>query len=83
LKHERILIQAPGETEPAEGENRIKGTLRDIIFKGQHSAYFVVLENKEELVVNAATEMPNLKIRHPVEICWLPEAGDAFLSEGS
>ncbi|MCG6909027.1 MAG: ABC transporter ATP-binding protein [Deltaproteobacteria bacterium] len=81
LKHERISIQAPAEAPPAEGDNRLKGTLRDIIFKGQHSAYFVVLENSEELVVNAATEMPDLKIRGPVEISWHPEAGDAFLSE--
>jgi putative spermidine/putrescine transport system ATP-binding protein/spermidine/putrescine transport system ATP-binding protein len=81
LKHERIHIQAPGETQPTEGENRIEGILRDIIFKGKHSAYFVMLENKEELVVNAATEMPSVHIRHPVEICWPPEAGDAFLSE--
>ncbi|UCE51922.1 MAG: ABC transporter ATP-binding protein [Desulfobacterales bacterium] len=81
LKHERILIQSLRESEPAKGENRFEGTLRDIIFKGQHSAYFVVLENGEELVVNAATEMPSLKIRHAVEVGWLPEAGDAFLKE--
>ena len=81
LKHERILIQSPRQTEPAQGENRFEASLRDIIFKGQHSAYFVVLENGEELVVNAATEMPSLKIRHAVEVGWLPEAGDAFLKE--
>lgn len=81
LKHERIRIQSPQETEPVEGENRHEGTLRDIIFKGQHSAYFVVLKNGEELVVNAATDIPSLKIRQPVEVCWLPEAGDAFLTE--
>jgi putative spermidine/putrescine transport system ATP-binding protein/spermidine/putrescine transport system ATP-binding protein len=81
LKHERILIQSPRQTEPAQGENRFEATLRDIIFKGQHSAYFVVLENGEELIVNAATEMPSLKIRHAVEVGWLPEAGDAFLKE--
>lgn len=81
LKHERIRIQSPKEAEPVEGENRHEGTLRDIIFKGQHSAYFVVLKNGEELVVNAATDIPSLKIRQPVEVCWLPEAGDAFLTE--
>lgn len=81
LKHERILIQAPGHTVPGENYNRLNGILRDIIFKGKHSAYFVILENREELVVNAATEMADLQIRHPVEICWPPAAGDAFLSE--
>jgi putative spermidine/putrescine transport system ATP-binding protein/spermidine/putrescine transport system ATP-binding protein len=81
LKHERIFIQACGETRAFEGENHIKGTLRDVIFKGQHSAYFVTLENKEELVVNAATELPGIQIRDPVEIRWPPEAGDAFPAE--
>ena len=81
LKHEKILIYSPQEAGPVQAENRFKGTLRDIIFKGQHSAYFVVLENGEELVVNAATEMPSLKIRRPVELAWPPEAGDAFLTE--
>jgi len=41
----------------------------------------VVLKNSEELVVNAATEMPGLQIRHPVEVSWDPTAGDAFLTE--
>lgn len=81
LKHERIRIQVPQETLQVEGENRLEGTLRDIIFKGQHSDYFVVLKNGKELVVSAATEMPSLKMRHPVEVCWPPEAGDAFLIE--
>ncbi len=81
LKHERILIQSPKESEPVKGENRFEGTLRDIIFKGQHSDYFVVLSTGEELVVSAATDIPSLKIRHAVEVCWLPEAGDAFLTE--
>ena len=81
LKHERIVIQPPRETEPVENENRVEGTLRDIIFKGQHSDYFVILENGAELVVSAATDIPSLKIRHAVEVSWLPDAGDAFLTE--
>jgi putative spermidine/putrescine transport system ATP-binding protein/spermidine/putrescine transport system ATP-binding protein len=81
LKHERVRIQAVREREPVPNENRLEGTLRDIIFKGQYSAYFVVPKNGEELVVNAATDMPELQIRHPVEISWAPEAGDAFLTK--
>jgi putative spermidine/putrescine transport system ATP-binding protein/spermidine/putrescine transport system ATP-binding protein len=81
LKHERILSQPPQATDPVPGENRIKGTLRDIIFKGQHSDYFVVLKNGEELVGSAAVEAESLKIRHAVEVAWLPQAGDAFLTE--
>ena len=81
LKHERVRIQSARERTPVPNENRLEGTLRDIIFKGQYSAYFVVLKNGEELVVNAATEIPELQIRHPVEISWAPEAGDAFLTK--
>ena len=83
LKHERVRIQSARERAPVTNENRLEGTLRDIIFKGQYSAYFVVLKNGEELVVNAATEMPELQIRHPVEVSWDPEAGDAFLTKGN
>ena len=84
LKHEKILIQSPRQTDliPVPGENRLVGQLRDIIFKGQHSDYFVILENGLELVVSAATDLPSLEIRRPVEVCWLPEAGDAFLAQG-
>ena len=81
LKHEKILIQPPQATDPLPGENRIEGNLRDVIFKGQHSDYFVVLKNGEELVGSAAAEAESLKIRHAVEVSWLLQAGDAFLTE--
>ena len=77
LKHERIRIQAAdGDTFPPK-ENRLAGKLRDIIFKGQYSDYFVVLANGTELVVSDATET-GLSIRQPVALCWPPAAGDAF-----
>jgi len=81
LKHERILIQPPRAIDPVPGENRLKCTLRDIIFKGQHSDYFVVLDNGQELVGSAAVEAESLQIRQTVEVSWQPHAGDAFLAE--
>jgi putative spermidine/putrescine transport system ATP-binding protein/spermidine/putrescine transport system ATP-binding protein len=81
LKHEKILIQPPQATDSVRGENRIEGTLRDVIFKGQHSDYFVVFKNGEELVGSAAVEAESLKIRQAVEVSWLPQAGDAFPAE--
>jgi ABC-type Fe3+/spermidine/putrescine transport system ATPase subunit len=81
LKHEKILIQPPQAGDSVRGQNRIKGTLRDIIFKGQHSDYFVVLKNGEELVGSAAAEAEALAIRQTVDVSWLPQAGDAFLAE--
>lgn len=79
LKHERILIQPPRAIDPVPGENRIKCTLRDVIFKGQHSDYFVELDNGQELVGSVAVEAESLQIRQAVEVSWLPQAGDAFL----
>jgi ABC-type Fe3+/spermidine/putrescine transport system ATPase subunit len=81
LKHEKILIRPPRAADSVRGENRFEATLRDIIFKGQHSDYFVVLENGEELVGSAAVDAESLQISQPVEVCWLPQAGDAFPSE--
>jgi spermidine/putrescine transport system ATP-binding protein len=81
LKHEKIRIQPPQAGDHVQDENCIKGTLRDIIFKGQHSDYFVVMENGEELVGSAAAEAESLAIRQAVEVTWLPQAGDAFLAE--
>ena len=81
LKHERIRIQPAGQRDSVQGEIRINGTLRDIIFKGQHSDYFVVLENGAELIGSAAADPEAVKIGHAVEICWLPQEGDAFRAE--
>jgi len=83
LKHEKILIQPLREADPPREKNRFECTLRDIIFKGQHSDYFVVLKNGEELVGSAAVDPQSLKIRQAVEVSWLPQAGDAFLAENN
>ena len=83
LKHEKILIQPLQDADPPRGKNRFECTLRDIIFKGQHSDYFVVLKNGEELVGSVAVDAQSLKIRQAVEVSWLPQAGDAFLAENN
>ncbi len=79
LKSEKMRITTPGEAEPGENENRLKGTIRDIIFKGQYSDYFVILENGTELAVSDAPDITSIEIRGAVEICWPPEAGHAFI----
>ncbi len=81
LKSEKIRILPEGSQASAENQNRLQGTLRDVIFKGQYSDYFVILENDAELVVSEAAEIPGLQIRRQVTICWAPEAGFAFSSE--
>ena len=81
LKSEKMCISPPEASSPEKEGNCIKGMLRDIIFKGQYSDYFVVLENGAELVVSDTPESPSIEIRHPVEVCWPPEAGYAFAVE--
>jgi ABC-type Fe3+/spermidine/putrescine transport system ATPase subunit len=83
LKHEKILIQPLREADPPREKNRFECTLRDIIFKGQHSDYFVVLKNGEELVGSVTVDAQSLKIRQTVEVSWLPQDGDAFLAENN
>lgn len=81
LKTEKIRILPEGATPSAERQNHLRGTLRDVIFKGQYSDYFVILENGAELVVSDAAEIPELQIRDKVSVCWPPEAGLAFSAE--
>jgi putative spermidine/putrescine transport system ATP-binding protein/spermidine/putrescine transport system ATP-binding protein len=83
LKYERITIGQPGD---ASGDrpnmNRIAGTLRDTIFKGQVVDHFAVLPNGAELVASRRTA-GHREIRRGdlVELSWAAEEGDAFLLE--
>jgi len=81
LKSERISI-APASAPAAGGvENRIEGTLRDVIFKGQYADYLVDLANGAEIVVSAAPELAGVERRGAVAISWPAGAGHAFLAE--
>ena len=78
LKSERIRI-APGDAPAAAGEaNRLTGTLRDVIFKGQYADYLVTLDNGAELVVSDAPEVAGVALRGTVALSWAPGAGDTF-----
>jgi len=81
LKSEKMRITQSGQVSPAENENRLRGSVRDIIFKGQYSDYFVILENGAELVISDAPDIPSIEIQSSVEICWPPEAGYAFTAK--
>ncbi len=76
IKSERIRI-GPREAA-AGGGNRIDGTLRDVIFKGQYADYLVVLANGAELTVSGAPDLAGIAPRSAVTLSWAPEAGDAF-----
>lgn len=84
IKSERIAIDSPGAGQDENaGLNRLVGTLRDVIFKGQYADYFVILANGAELMVSGSPGLPDISPHAPVELSWAPDAGDAFLVEAS
>ena len=80
LKSERIALDP--DTERAEHENRLEGTVRDIIFKGQFADYFVRAGNDEELVVSAPPTLPGITRGSRVTLGWPAEAADMFVAPG-
>jgi len=78
LKSERIDLNPP---EPAgDGDNRIAGTVRDIIFKGQFADYLVRVGNGAELMVSAPPALSGIERGSSVTLGWPLDAGDVFRS---
>lgn len=76
LKSERIGIAPAGTGGTAD--NRLEGTVRDIIFKGQFADYLVRLSNGREIVVSGPPELPGVARGGRVEVAWPYEAVDVF-----
>jgi putative spermidine/putrescine transport system ATP-binding protein/spermidine/putrescine transport system ATP-binding protein len=76
LKSERIGIAPVGAGGAAD--NRLEGTVRDIIFKGQFADYLVRLSNAREIVVSGPPELPGVARGGRVEVAWPCEAADVF-----
>jgi putative spermidine/putrescine transport system ATP-binding protein/spermidine/putrescine transport system ATP-binding protein len=81
LKSERIDISAGEAPAGPDGRNRVTGTLRDVIFKGQYADYIVRLPNRRELIASGAPDLAGIGKNRPVTLAWAPAAGDAFLAE--
>ena len=81
LKSERIRIVRRDEPPARAGVNRIEGVLRDVIFKGQYSHYFVVFPDGSEIMVSDQPAIEGIRRSENVRISWRPEEGDAFLAE--
>lgn len=81
LKSERIRIVRREEPPARSGVNRIEGVLRDVIFKGQYSHYFVVFPDGSEIMVSDQPTIEGIRRSENVRISWRPEEGDAFLAE--
>ena len=77
LKSERIALD-PAE-EDAQHENRLQGTVRDIIFKGQFADYFVRTGNEAELVVSGPPRLAGVERGSRVTLGWAAVAADVFV----
>ncbi len=81
LKSERVRIAADPPAAGADGENRIEGTLRDAIFKGQYADYLVGVGNGRQIVASGSPDLAGVGKNKPVTLSWAPEAGDAFRAD--
>ena len=86
LKSERIRLgpEGPAADEAAEaaGENRLPGTVRDVIFKGQFADYHVRVANRTELVVSAPPALAGIERGAAVTLSWPADAADIFSASG-
>ena len=76
LKSERISLAPAGAA--GGDDNRLEGTVRDIIFKGQFADYLVQVGNDAELVVSAPPALPGVDRGASVVLGWPCEAADVF-----
>ena len=77
LKSERIRLEAGADGESAA--NRLAGTVRDIIFKGQFADYLVRVDNEAELLVSGPPSHPEIARGTRVTLSWDEEAADMFV----
>ena len=82
IKCEHIRIEAESGALGAPEENSLRGTLRDVIFKGQTTDYIVVLENDAEIVVSDASGIPQVGAGARVTLRWPAGSGTCFRVNG-
>jgi ABC-type Fe3+/spermidine/putrescine transport system ATPase subunit len=80
LKSERITLSASPDSPQGEGgaQNRLQGSVRDIIFKGQFADYLVRVGSGAELVVSAPPTLPGIDRGGSVQLSWSDQAADVF-----
>ena len=83
LRPERVQICAPGHTIPAVAGCRLAGTLREVIYLGDHVRARVALPGNDDFTVkrpiDEAHKLP--AIGEAVELAWAPEHCRAFARE--
>jgi putative spermidine/putrescine transport system ATP-binding protein len=83
LRPERVQIGAAGHTIPAAAGCRLAGTLREVIYLGDHVRARVALPDNDDFTVkrpiDEAHRLP--AIGQAVELAWAPEHCRAFARE--
>ncbi len=77
IKCEKMRIVQPG-SDIAADENRVAGTLRDIIFKGSTADYLIATQNGAELTVSETSEIMELTRKDKLEVTWPVSVGACF-----
>ncbi len=78
VKYEDLEIAGGVNGFDLEGRNRLDGTLRDIIFKGQTANYIIALAEGVEIVASGTPRALNLRPQEPVVVHWPVSAGSSF-----
>ena len=83
LRPERVQISAPGHTIAATSGCSLAGTLREVIYLGDHVRARVALPGNDDFTVkrpiDEAHRLPG--IGDAVELAWAPEHCRAFAHE--
>jgi ABC-type Fe3+/spermidine/putrescine transport system ATPase subunit len=80
LKSERIALSSAENPPQGErgAENRLQGSVRDLIFKGHFSDYLIRVGTGAELVVSAPPALPGIARGGAVQLSWSDQAADVF-----
>ncbi|MGH6934468.1 MAG: ABC transporter ATP-binding protein [Dongiaceae bacterium] len=78
IKHEDLAVSHDARGLDPSVSNCVRGTLRDIIFKGQTANYMVVLGDGSEITVSGAPRGSNLRPSEPVVVHWPVGRGASF-----
>ncbi len=83
LRPERVQIAAPGHTIPAIAGCSLTGTLREVIYLGDHVRARVALPGNDDFTVKRPIDEAGLlpAIGGAVELAWVPEHCRAFARE--
>jgi spermidine/putrescine transport system ATP-binding protein len=77
IKYEDVEL-VTGTTRDSAPGSSLRGTLRDIIFKGQTANYFISLSNGAEIVASGTPRALSLQPGESVVAHWPAKAGSSF-----